>query len=69
MNQRTVVIALVVICLMTVVGLVGLRGWAGLEKTSNSPGCFDIRGTLSSCTPYVCCEQVHWGNLAITGRK
>lgn len=42
MNQRTVVITLALICLMAVVGLVGLRGWAGPEKTSNPPGCFDI---------------------------
>ena len=42
MNQRTVVITLALICLMAVVGLVGLRGWTGPEKVSNPPGCFDI---------------------------
>ena len=46
MNQRTVKIALALICLMTVVGWVGLRGGAGPQKTSerasNPPGCFDI---------------------------
>ena len=47
MNQRTVKITLVLICLMTVVGLVGLRGGAGPQKTSerasDPPGCFDIK--------------------------
>ena len=46
MNQRTVVIALVLICLMTVVGWVGLRGVAGPQKTSerasDPPGCFAV---------------------------
>lgn len=47
MNQRTVVIALVLICLMAVVGLIGVRGWEGPEKTSqratDPPGCYDIK--------------------------
>lgn len=47
MNQRTVVIALVFICLVTVVGWVGLRDGAGAQKTSerasDPPGCFDIK--------------------------
>ena len=34
MNQRTVTITLALICLMTVVGWVGLRGGAGLQETS-----------------------------------
>ena len=47
MNQRTVIIALTLICLMTGVGLVEVRGWQGSEKKperpSKPPGCFDIK--------------------------
>ena len=46
MKQRAVLIALLPVFLMTVVGLVEVRGWEGLEKqserVSNPPGCFDI---------------------------
>ena len=47
MSKRTVVIALALICLMTVVGMIGVRGWEGSDKASEgasgSPGCFDIQ--------------------------
>ena len=47
MKQRAVLIALLLVCLVTVVGLIGVRGWEGPEKkperASAPPGCFDIK--------------------------
>jgi len=46
-NQRTVIIALILVCLMGMIGLVELRGWEGseekTERPSKPPGCFDIK--------------------------
>ena len=53
MNQRTVVITLILVCLMAVVGLVELRGWEESEDEPDitpekvlepepPPACFDI---------------------------
>ena len=50
MNQRTAVIVLVLVCLMTVIGLVEVRGWEDSEsetelmpeRESERPGCYDI---------------------------
>ena len=47
MKQRAVLIALVLVCLMTMFALVEVRGWEGSEKkperASEPPGCFDIK--------------------------
>ena len=61
MNRRTVVIALLLICLLTVAGLVDVRGWEGSQsELDNEPawvsehsGCFEIRNNrflLDKCS-------------------
>lgn len=41
MNQRTVIITLILVGLMTVIGFFEVQGWQG-KKASDPPGCFDI---------------------------
>ena len=61
MNQRTVVIALALICLLTVIGLVDVRGWEGSQSeldneqawASEHSSCFEIRNNrflLDKCS-------------------
>lgn len=43
MKQRAVLIALAVVCLVTMVGLGVGWGWQGSERASGAAPCFDIK--------------------------